>query len=105
MIVRQQRLNRLLVQHRGHEPSGNVTLDQALAILGEHRRVPHRLIQRQPDKAAEQQIVVEGEIEGRPNLAYSTWNSADNAASASFTIRRIGRNGYPLELAPRSSHS
>jgi hypothetical protein len=61
--------------------------------LGEHRCVPHRLIQRQPDKPAEQQIVVEllhqpqlrthrveglqsrarsslsGGIEGRPNLA------------------------------------
>src|SRR6516162_2409562 len=40
MVVRQQRLDRLLVEHRGHEPPGNVTRNQALAILGEHRFVP-----------------------------------------------------------------
>src|SRR5437870_10247297 len=38
---------------------GDVTGDQALTVLGEHRDVPHHRIQRQPDKPAEQQIVVE----------------------------------------------
>jgi hypothetical protein len=59
MIVRQQRFDRPLAEHRSHELSGDVTLDQALAVLGEHRFVPNLVIQRQPDKPAEQQIVVE----------------------------------------------
>ena len=45
--VRQQCLDRFLIKHCGHEFLGDVTLDQALAVLGEHRFVPHRLIQRQ----------------------------------------------------------
>jgi hypothetical protein len=36
-----------------------VAVDQPLAVLGEHRNVPHHGIQRQPDKPAEQQIVAE----------------------------------------------
>ena len=59
MIVRQQRFDRALAEHCGHELPGDVTFDQAFAVLGEHRNVPHRGIQRQPDKPAEQQIVVE----------------------------------------------
>jgi hypothetical protein len=101
----------------GHEPPGNVTLDQAPAVLGEHRFVPYLGVQRQRDKPAEQQIVVEllhqlqfrahrierlqqqcakqslRGIDGRPSLAYSFSNSGDSAASASSTICRIGRNG------------
>jgi hypothetical protein len=36
----QQRQDRPLVQHRGHELSGNVTFDQAFAVFGEHRYTP-----------------------------------------------------------------
>jgi len=49
MIVRQQRLDRPLIEHRGHELLGNVTLDQAITVLGEHRFVPYLGVQRQPD--------------------------------------------------------
>src|ERR1700746_3489100 len=38
---------------------GDVTLDQALAVFGEHRLIPNLIIQRQPDKPAEQQIVLQ----------------------------------------------
>jgi hypothetical protein len=44
-------------QHRRHELRGDVTGNQPLAVLGEYRHIPHRGIQRQPDKPAEQQIV------------------------------------------------
>ena len=59
MVVRQQRLDPLLAQHRRHELRGDVAGDQPLAVLGEHRHVPHHRVQRQPDKPAEQKIVVE----------------------------------------------
>src|SRR6202023_4444712 len=36
VVVRQQRFDRGLVQHRGHELPGNVAPDQTLAVLGEH---------------------------------------------------------------------
>src|SRR5438445_13547284 len=42
MVVRQQRLNLLLVQYRRHELAGDVTGDQPHTALGEHRHVPHR---------------------------------------------------------------
>ena len=48
-------LDRFLVKHCGHEFLGNVALDQPLAVFGEHRLVPDLVIQRQPDKPAEQQ--------------------------------------------------
>ena len=41
MVVRQQRLDPLLVQHRRHELAGDVAGDQPLAVLGEHRNVPN----------------------------------------------------------------
>src|SRR6516165_2732249 len=56
MVVRQQRLDRLLVEHRGHEPPGNVTRNQALAILGEHRfrpTLPHPATARQTSGTAD----------------------------------------------------
>src|SRR5262249_35004248 len=59
VVVRQQRFDLTLVQDRSHELAGNVAFDQTFAVLGEHRGVPHRGIQRQPDKPAVQQIVVE----------------------------------------------
>jgi CheY-like chemotaxis protein len=40
-VVMGARLDRALVQHCGHELPGDVTPDQALAILGEHGSVPH----------------------------------------------------------------
>src|SRR6201997_4312080 len=55
MIVRQQRLYGFLIENGGHELVGDVTLDQALAVFGEDRLIPNLVIQRQPDKPAEQQ--------------------------------------------------
>ncbi len=52
-------LTRSWLEHRRHELRGDVTRDQALTVLGEHRDVPHHRIQRQPDKPAEQPTVVD----------------------------------------------
>src|SRR6516162_4529721 len=81
MVVRQQGLDPLLVEYRRHELADNITVNQPFAVLGEDRNVPHRGIQRQPDKPA---------IDGRPSFAYSSSNSPLSAPSASSTIFWIG---------------
>jgi hypothetical protein len=52
-----------MVSSLGHDllqkPPGNITGQQALTVLAEHRHVPHRVIHAQPDKPPEQQVVVE----------------------------------------------
>jgi hypothetical protein len=41
MVVRQQRFDRPLAEHRGDELPGDVTFDQTVAVFGEHRLVPY----------------------------------------------------------------
>src|SRR5689334_3528947 len=47
------------VQHLNEELGCNIALEQPIPVLAEYGRIPHRFIRRQPDKPAEQQIVVE----------------------------------------------
>src|SRR6266478_2977971 len=48
-----------MVQKLHHELLEHLALLQALAILGEGRRIPHRIIRRQSDKPAIKQVVVQ----------------------------------------------
>ena len=59
MLVRQQRLDPWLVQHPRQELGGDIARQQTFAVLGEDRHVPDRRVHPQPDKPAEQQIVVQ----------------------------------------------
>jgi hypothetical protein len=59
VLVRKQRPDCGLAEHRLEEPGGDVARQEPLAVLGEHRDVPDRRIHRQPDEPAEQQIVIE----------------------------------------------
>jgi hypothetical protein len=45
-----------MAQDRRQELGGNLALQQALTVLREARGVPHRLVDPQPDKPAEQEI-------------------------------------------------
>jgi hypothetical protein len=98
---------------------GDVALQQPLAVLGEHRHVPHRVVHVQTHKPPKQQVIVQlfhqlpltangvqhlqqqrsqhfsGAIEGRPRLAYSLLKRGDNSASASPTIVRSALSGWP----------
>jgi hypothetical protein len=47
------------VENAGEELRGDVAVEQPVAVLAEHRRIPHRIVRRQADEPAEQQIVVE----------------------------------------------
>jgi hypothetical protein len=47
------------VQHTGKELGGDVTIEQSVPVLAEHSRVSHRIVRRQPDEPAEQQVIFE----------------------------------------------
>jgi hypothetical protein len=59
MLVREQRLDLWMVQQPGHELLQDVAALQPLAVLGEGRGIPHRIVRRQSDEPAQQQVVVE----------------------------------------------
>jgi hypothetical protein len=48
-----------LLDHIFKEGPGNVTLKQAIAILGERGRHPHGVVHAEPDKPAKQQVIGE----------------------------------------------
>jgi hypothetical protein len=57
MLAREQRLDLRIDQHGRQEVAGDIAIQQAIAVFGEHRYVPHRRVHRQPDEPAEQHIV------------------------------------------------
>ena len=57
MLAREQRLDLRVGEDRGQEAARDIALQQAIAIFGEHRHVPHRRIHRQADEPAEQHVV------------------------------------------------
>ena len=68
------------IQHLGEELGCNIAPEQAIPVLTEYGPIPYRIICRQPNKPAEQKIVVEdcsnsarsnrfGAIDGRPSRA------------------------------------
>jgi len=59
MLIRQQPMLCGHCQHRGEKHSGDVARQQPVAVLAEGRRVPDHVIQVEPHKPAEEQIVVE----------------------------------------------
>ena len=59
MLVRQQPLALDRRQHLGEERVRHRAIEQAVAILGEDRRVPDRIIEAQPDKPPIQDAVVQ----------------------------------------------
>jgi hypothetical protein len=46
---------RALGPEQGHD---GIVFDQPVAVLAEHRGHPHRIVHRQPDESAEQQVVL-----------------------------------------------
>ena len=59
MLVREQRPNLGLAQHRLEELRRDLARKEPVAVLGEHRHVPDRRVDRQANEPAEQQVVVE----------------------------------------------
>jgi hypothetical protein len=47
------------VQHTRKELGCDIAVEQPNPVLAEYRRIPHRILRREPDEPAEQQIVVE----------------------------------------------
>jgi hypothetical protein len=58
MLVRGQTLGLRLLHHSRQKLFRHVGLQQAVAVLGEHGRVPYLVIRVQPHKPAEQQVVI-----------------------------------------------
>ena len=59
MLVRQQRLDLGLRQHRTQEFGGDLAVEQPIAVLGEHGHVPDQVVDAKPDESAEQEVVVQ----------------------------------------------
>ncbi len=59
MLVRQQRLHLRVVQKLRHELLEHLALLQTLAVLGEGRRIPHRIIRGEPHKPAIEQVIIQ----------------------------------------------
>jgi hypothetical protein len=47
------------VQYGDKKLGGDIAVEQPIPVLAEHRRIPHRIVHRQTDEPAEQQIIVE----------------------------------------------
>jgi hypothetical protein len=59
MLVREQVLRPRLREDVLEKGPGHVAGKQTLSLFGEHRRVPDRVVHRQPDEPAEEQVVVQ----------------------------------------------
>src|SRR5712692_2627137 len=70
MFVREQPLFRRLRQHLIEKCFGYLPLDQPLAVLREHRHVPHLVVHIHPYKPAEEQVVVQL-LHQQPLAAYA----------------------------------
>lgn len=57
MLGREQWLDLWIAEDRRQEAARDVAFQQAVAIFGEHRHVPHRHVHRQADEPAEQHVV------------------------------------------------
>jgi hypothetical protein len=54
--VLSRRFTRGWCQHRAQKLGGDVALQQAIAVLGERRVIPHRIVDAKADKPAEQEV-------------------------------------------------
>ena len=59
VLTREELADFRQVQHANHELTGNIAVEQPIPVLAEHGRIPHRIVGREPDEPAEQQIIVE----------------------------------------------
>jgi hypothetical protein len=59
VLARQQALDFVLRQHRREKLNRHFALQQPIAVLGEARGIPHRILDTEPDKPAKQQVVVD----------------------------------------------
>lgn len=59
VLVGEQRRKFGSGQHGGEELGGDLTVEQPVAVLGEHGHVPDRVVDPEPNEPAEQQVVVQ----------------------------------------------
>ena len=59
VLTRQQGFDFLLRQNRSEKLHGDIALEQPVTVLGEGCRIPHRVLDAEPDKPAEQQVSVD----------------------------------------------
>ncbi len=59
MLARQQHPDAFVGEHRGQELARDLAIQQPVAVLGEGGGAPHRVLDAETDKPAEQQIAVD----------------------------------------------
>jgi len=59
VVLRQEPLHARNGQHGAQEGCRNAALEQAVAVLGEGRGIPHRVVDAETDEPAEQEIEVQ----------------------------------------------
>jgi hypothetical protein len=108
MLVREQAAGTRLLDHRAEKALRHLALKQPLAVLGEHRHVPHRIVDAQAHEPAEQEIVIEL-LHQHPLTAHRIQHlhqqraqqllrrdRGPSSASAASAITRIARSGWSL---------
>jgi hypothetical protein len=119
----QAREQAMLLRDRHHlvgEPDDRVVVDQAFAVIAEHRRHPHSVVHRQPDEPAKQQFVLHQILQlplgpnpleglqqhlGRSPLtldAYIAVHIGSNFSGAALAVSRILRSGWHAGTKPSS---
>src|SRR5207249_2274889 len=114
MLVRQEGVRVSKPEDFAQKRRGDVALQEAVAVLGEHRGHPHWVVGLEADEPAVEQIVVEllhelpltadgvedleqqgaqQVIDGRPSSEYSTAKRGDSAVRMGSTSFRRARSG------------
>src|SRR5215469_16746991 len=98
MLARQQALDFALRPHRGEKPLRHLAREQPVAVLRERSGLPHRVLNAQPDKPAEQPIA-------RPTAAPSGLNRRPGAAAPASAALAGSSRGQSASTAPRIRYS
>jgi hypothetical protein len=117
MLIRHQSGVSRLLEHVREKGLGDIPSQQAIAILGERGRCPHRVVHRQAHESAEQQVVLQlfhqqpltaepntesaptaaeqlsGGTDGRPMIEYIIANRDDSRSNTASVMRRTARSG------------
>ena len=92
MLIAQQACHTSLLYDRIEQCTGDIRLEQSIAVLAEGRVIPHRLIHRQPDEPSEQKVVLE-RLDQQPLAANRIKNLQQQCPN-----EPLRRNGWPARL-------
>jgi hypothetical protein len=104
----------VLRQHGSEKLRSDVALEQPVAVLGERRGIPHRVLNAEPDKPAEQQIMVDplDQLPLRPDRikrlqqqrAHQPLRRDRLAAERRVELLELARQRFQRRIGDRTNH-